>query len=364
MPTDHSPQPIRRQSESSDSDAPSTPGSASPKVSGSASPKVSGSLTRHRGLATWGERLVPLEKFRLAASRRGETLEPDQQAAARDRFLMAREDGSKPEGPWQRIAVFGGIYNNHVALQALLTDAADWGAEAIYCLGDFGGFGPNPEKVWPLLEQGDVRSIQGNYEQSLSSGAEDCNCGYADPRDNHFAELSYRYTEQNCSSQFKEAMGALPLRRRVLLGKDPENALELLLIHGSPRRINEFLFESATPDPFLEVLLDQERADAILCTHTGMHWQRKLSSSRSLVNVGVIGRPANDGEPNVWYTRITADDNRLLAQHVPLFYDTEALAKEMRSEQLPEQFVETICSGWWTTCLEILPAKERAGSRY
>jgi hypothetical protein len=41
-----------------------------------------------------------------------------------------------------------------------------------------------------------------------------------------------------------------------------------------------------------------------------------------------------------------------------------ALAKEMRDEELPEEFVETILTGWWTTCLEILPGKERAAGRF
>jgi hypothetical protein len=36
----------------------------------------------------------------------------------------------------------------------------------------------------------------------------------------------------------------------------------------------------------------------------------------------------------------------------------------MRAENLPEEFVETVLTGWWTTCLEILPAKERALGRH
>ena len=45
---------------------------------------------------------------------------------------------------------------------------------------------------------------------------------------------------------------------------------------------------------------------------------------------------------------------------VPLAYDHAQLAAEMRVERLPEEFVETIESEWWTTCLEVLPMKERA----
>jgi hypothetical protein len=320
-------------------------------------------LTSHRGLATWGETLVPLERFRQAAADAGRSLAPAEREATVRSYLEPGPDPTPVEGPYSRIAVFGGVYSNHFALAALLEDAAKRGAEAIYCLGDLGAFGPNPEKVRPLLDQGGVLSIQGNYEESLASGREDCNCGYTDPRDNHFARISYQYTERNCSAGFKAWMGALPRRRRVRVGDR-----ELLLVHGSPRRINEFLFHSTTPVPFLEVLLDQERCDGILCTHTGLHWHRRLPSGRDVVNVGVIGRPANDGNTHVWYSILEARPETrktgLGVELLPLVYDHESLAAEMRRESLPGEFVETVLSGWWTTCLEILPARERAASRF
>lgn len=316
-------------------------------------------LTSHKGKATWGERLVPLAEFRRATARAGRRLGPRERERAGAAYLEIPPDRTPVEGPYRRVAVFGGVYNNHLALAALLEDATRRGAEAIYCLGDLGGFGPSPEKVRPLLEQGEVASIQGNYEESLAAGREDCNCGYTDPRDNHFATISYGYTARGCSEDFRRWMGELPMRRRVLVGDR-----ELLLVHGSPRRVNEFLFRSTSPDPFLEVLLDQEACDGFLCTHTGLHWHRRLPSGRDVVNVGVIGRPANDGDTRVRYALLEERDGELGVSLVPLVYDHVGLAEEMRREDLPAEFVETVLTGWWTTCLEILPAKERATSRY
>ena len=316
-------------------------------------------LTAHRGMATWGEKLVPLSEFRRAVGVHGHQLSGSDRRQAVNRYLAPSNDPTPVEGPYSKIAVFGGIYNNSYALSALLEDATRRSAESVFCLGDLGGFGPLPEKVWPLLVNGHVRTIQGNYEESLATGREDCNCGYADPRDNHFAEVSYSYTAQRCSPEFRRWMGSLPKRRRVRVG-----ARELLLIHGSPRRINEFLFQSTTPVAFLEVLLDQEQCDGILCTHTGLHWHRRLPSGRDVVNVGVIGRPANNGRTEVWYSLLSDEKGQLGVELVPLSYDYRSLAEEMRREKLPEEFVETILSGWWTTCLEILPARERAASRF
>ena len=316
-------------------------------------------LKAHRGLATWGDRLLPLAEFRAAAAAHGRELGEAERARLLEAWQAPRSDGVAVEGPYSRIVVFGGIYNNSFALEALLDEAHRLGAEAIYCLGDFGGFGPTPEKVWPLLAAGGVLSIQGNYEESLSSGRTDCNCGYADPRDNHFALLSYSYTEKNCSPAYKAYMGSHPRRRRVRVGDR-----ELLLVHGSPRRINEFLFASTTPAPYLEKLLDQEGCDGILCTHTGLQWQKHLPSGRDVVNVGVIGRPANDGATHVWYSLIEASGAGLRTAARPLRYDFEGLARAMETEALPPEFVATIRTGWWTTCLEILPARERAVSKF
>ena len=265
-------------------------------------------------------------------------------------------DGSET---YTRVALFGGVYSNHAALRAAIADARRRGAEALFCLGDLGAFGPNPDKVFPLLLNAGVRTLRGNYDDSIARGLDDCQCGYTDPRDNYYARLSYTYTFRKTSDRWKRWMGALPTEIRFRLGRH-----RVLLCHGSPRRMNEFLWESTTPTHFLERLCEDHRADVIAATHTGLHWMRRLPGRRLFVNVGVIGRPANDGRTCVWYALCTDDGNGVDVEFVPLDYDWEALAREMEAERLPDEFVETIRTGWWTTCLEILPMKERRRGRY
>ena len=259
---------------------------------------------------------------------------------------------------YSRIAVFGGVYNNALALEATLEDARQRDVEAIFCLGDMGGFGPYPDRVFPLLKPAGVLAIQGNYDASLALGKGDCGCGYTDPRDNFFARVSYEYTFQKTSADNKAWLGRLPKQRRIRLGR-----LQALMCHGSPRIINEFLWESSTPNGLVQKLLRDCGTDVILCTHTGIKWHRRLAEGKHLVNVGVIGRPENDSRTHVWYTILTAGDD-LQVEFVPVHYDHERLALQMAREGLPHEFVETIRTGWWTTCLEILPAKERARGEY
>jgi predicted phosphodiesterase len=257
-----------------------------------------------------------------------------------------------------RIAVFGGIYSNDLALAAALADAHRHGVEAIYCLGDMGAFGPHPDRVFPLLRENRVLCIQGNYDNSIGNGLADCQCGYTDPRDNHFARISYAYTFAHTSPANRAWLRDLPGQRRIELGR-----YRLLLCHGSPRRMNEFLWESTTSSAFLAHLLQQSQTDVILATHTGIKWHRALPADRHFINVGVLGRPENDGRTNVWYAVLSADPD-LRVEFVPVTYDHERLAAEMRAENLPEEFVRTVLTGWWTTCLEVLPSKERRRGPY
>jgi len=261
---------------------------------------------------------------------------------------------------FRRLAVFGGVYSNTHALAATLDDIRRRDVDAVFCLGDLGGFGPHPDRVFPLLHAAGVRVIQGNYDQAIALGHADCGCGYTDPRDNHYAQISYAYTLARTSSEHRRWMATLPAHRRLRLGD-----IDTLLCHGSPRAIAEFLWESTTPDGLVGRLLDDARAGLILCTHSGIKWHRRLGDGRHLVNVGVIGRPENDGTARVWYTLLTAEPGReLQGEFVPVRYDHETLAREMEAEALPTEFVETVRTGWWTTCLEVLPGRERARGRF
>ena len=273
-----------------------------------------------------------------------------------------------------KLALFGGLYSNYLALEAAIDHAKSQNADAMYCLGDLGAFGPHPDRVFPLLRDHNVTCVQGNYDASIGSELDNCQCGYTDPRDNYFAQISYNYTLKNTSDENKSWLRDLP--GTIHLNVD---GLNVLLCHGSPRKTNEFLWESATSTPFLDRLCVENDADVILGTHSGIHWERTLRNGRRYANVGVLGRPENDGQSRVWSailrTGIDANSDATVCDgssaavpvsidFIPIEYDYRRLAAEMREESLPEEFIDTILNGWWTTCLEILPSRERRIGRY
>ena len=256
-----------------------------------------------------------------------------------------------------RLAVCGGAYANPYALRAWVDDARARGADRLLCLGDLGGFGAECDAVWPVLTDNGVECIAGNYDVAIGRGDPDCGCGYTDERDNHYAQVMYDHTLATTSRDFAAWMAALPLERRETVG-----GLDVHGVHGSPLAINDFLWGSLDDDE-LRMRVGASGADVLLCTHTGIPWQRTVDGTL-VVNVGTVGRPANDGRVDTWYAIVDVEDGRASAELVPLAYDWRAQAASMRAAGLPGAFVETVETGWWTTCLEVVPAPERSRGRY
>lgn len=253
-----------------------------------------------------------------------------------------------------RLALFGGVYANLPALEAVLGDIAARGIERAFCLGDLGGFGPDPEACIQLLRARGVPTVQGNYDHSIGHRLADCACGYTDPEDERFAQVAYDFTDARTSDASRAWLRALPREIRLTWA-----GRRVLLCHGSPRRQNEFLWESASSDAFLARLCREHDADVLVCSHTGLPWQRALPGGAHVVNAGAIGRPAHDGRPGAWVAEIEARDGSLDVRFRHVAYDHEALADRMDAAGLPAEFPESVRTGWWTTCFGSMPVRER-----
>ncbi|MFJ7768716.1 radical SAM protein [Streptomyces sp. NPDC097107] len=256
-----------------------------------------------------------------------------------------------------RIAVCGGPYGNPHALQAFVDDARARGAERLFCLGDLGGFGADVDALWPILKDNDVECVAGNYDVAIARGDTDCGCGYRDAKDNEYAQLIYDHTLATTGRDFAAWMGTLPTERRETI-----DGADVHMVHGSTLALNDFWWESL-PEEQHRLRAEASGADVVLCTHSGLPWQRRVGDTLA-VNVGVLGKPANDGRREVWYAILDLADGHVTAELIPLAYDWRAQARSMRAAGLPEIFAETIETGWWTTCLEVLPPRERSRGRY
>lgn len=257
----------------------------------------------------------------------------------------------------QRIAAFGGVYANPWAARATIDDARARGCTRLVCLGDLGGFGARPDEAARLLLEEGVEIIAGNYDLAIASGADDCGCGYADPRDNHYAQVMYDFTREATSPEVAAMLGRLPAQWR----EDVEG-VDLHMVHGSPLAVNDFMWESLA-DAELAARSTASGADVLVCTHTGIPWTRTIGDC-TIVNCGTVGRSANDGDPGGRYALIEIDDGAVTVEIRRVAYDPSSHAAAIREAGLPAAFAETARTGWWTTCLEVVPPRERSYGRF
>ena len=249
------------------------------------------------------------------------------------------------------LALCGGPYSNFAAVGAFLD--ATRGLPR-FCLGDIGGFGPEPDRTVAMIRDAGVVCIQGNYDHAVGHDERDCGCGYVDPLDRRYAQISFDYTAANTSDANKAWLRSLPPERVIAW-----HGARILLVHGSPDGVSEFVWESETDDRVIDAWLERERVDGICATHSGLPWVRHTRRG-FWCNVGVLGRPAHDGTPRVVYARIQHRGGRIDPELVPLDYDVAPVAAAMRAAALPEAFAQSLERGVWTTCCNILPAAERA----
>ncbi len=253
-----------------------------------------------------------------------------------------------------KMLVFGGIYSNFQALEALVAIANENNIAASNCIctGDIVGYCAAPEETVQLFKAWGAQSIAGNVELQLVEGAEDCGCDFKEgSRCDGFSKLWYPYAKGRLSIDSMIFMGSLPNHITFdYVGK------KVAVVHGAVENISEFIFESTLKDIKLKNFKSLE-AELILAGHCGLPFSQEIDE-KLWINSGVIGMPANDGTQRVWYALLEEENGRLKYTHQYLEYDYQKAYDLMKSNHLPMEYAETLVSGLWDN-MEILPEVER-----
>jgi putative phosphoesterase len=232
------------------------------------------------------------------------------------------------------IAVITDIHANLPALQAALARIDELGIESVYCGGDLVGYGPHPNEVVALVAERDIPAIYGNYDYAIARDLEDCGCAYITPHDRELGQGSVEWTLAHTDRRSKEWMRELPFDLRFDVG-----AASVHLVHGSPRKVNEYLFEDK-PARLYERLAAAEDAGVMVFGHTHKPWVRSYGGVL-FVNCGSVGKP-KDGDPRGAFAvlRETAGGVEVTIERVA--YDAEAVAAEVRDSGLPAEFADKL----------------------
>src|SRR4051812_42000352 len=242
----------------------------------------------------------------------------------RTRRVMAQE----------RTAVITDIHGNLAALEAALGWIDANGIERIYCGGDLVGYGAYPNEVCALVEERGLPTIYGNYDYAVARDLEDCGCAYVTEHDRELGQLSVAWTLENTGQPAKDFMRDLPFDRRFPVGD-----IAVHLVHGSPRKVNEYLFEDK-PASLYERLAAAEEDRALVFGHTHKPWVHTYGGVL-FVNCGSVGKP-KDGDPRAGFAVLQEAGDGLQVTIQRVEYDAATAARDVAAAGLPSEYADKL----------------------
>jgi len=240
-----------------------------------------------------------------------------------------------------RYVVISDIHGNFPALQTVLMDAPPF--DAILCLGDVVGYGPNPNECVERLQDFPLTCIVGNHDWGA--------IGRADLLIfNNDARQALYWTQQELSAENRSFLSDLPTTVQMDT---------FMLAHGSPR------------EPIWEYLVDARSArenfltfdfQVALVGHThlplALEWAAEVKQARVLLpdwgaplslagrrlilNPGSVGQP-RDGDPRASYAILDADQMTWEFRRIP--YAVEITQERMRARGLPQRLIDRLQMG-------------------
>ena len=264
-----------------------------------------------------------------------------------------------------KIAFFSDIHANLPALEAVLQAIDAENPDMLFCLGDLVGYNIWPDEVIEMLRDRKIPTIAGNYDEGIGLNSDDCGCAYKSDDEKAWGAVSISFTNKKIKSENREYLKGLPRHIRLELQFNNEN-FNLLMVHGSPRRINEYLFEDRPEKSLLRIIRDAN-ADIMLFGHTHKPYHRILEYEEEdkkkfchAINIGSVGKP-KDGDPRAGFVTIeypqpsttigpealsNLDKDSFSVKFHRVEYDVEKAALAVEKSTLPDVYADMLKKGF------------------
>lgn len=249
-----------------------------------------------------------------------------------------------------KIALFSDIHANLPALESCLSDIDSKKPDAVYCLGDLVGYNIWPNEVVNIIRKRNIPTLAGNYDFGIGRTSDDCGCAYKTDHEKSNGAQSIAYTNHVVKADERKYLRSLPSHIRLEYQLNDEK-FDLLMVHGSPRKINEYLFVDRDEKSLLRIM-EQANAHLMFFGHTHKPYHKILKDEqgnfRHAINIGSVGKP-KDGDPRGGYVMITLDESFSLTkadsvkvEFIRFEYDVEKAAKAVEESPLPNEYADML----------------------
>ena len=250
-----------------------------------------------------------------------------------------------------KIALFSDIHANLPALLAVLEDIDNKNPDLIYCLGDLVGYAPYSNEVIQEIRKRKIPTIAGNYDEGIGLASDNCGCAYKEAEEKSNGAISIDYTNQIVKPDERAFLKNLPRHFAIDFEFNHEK-FKFLMVHGSPRKINEYLFEDREEKSLFRIM-EQANANIMAFGHTHKPYHRILANEdrkthRHAINIGSVGKP-KDGDNRACYvileitpeTSMSKPDS-INVEFVRVPYDFESIAQAVEASPLPNVYADML----------------------
>lgn len=225
-----------------------------------------------------------------------------------------------------KVAVISDIHGNFQALASVIADIQMNNCEQVWCLGDLAMAGPQPRAVldYFMNKASDWVVIKGNTDKMIT----DFNLKMYEKLQAKFPVMANALLDDVdiIEKEYKDYLVSLPERKNLIIEK-----VSVLLVHGSPRKINEDILPGMKMSEIQDII-EGETADLILCGHTHVPCGYQTLSKQTVVNVGSVGRPMT-GIPMANYVIVEFNGGTFTITHKEIEYDYQLAASLIRARE-------------------------------
>ena len=253
-----------------------------------------------------------------------------------------------------KIALFSDIHANLPALEAFFADVENRNVDALYCLGDLVGYNIWPNEIIEEIRKRSIATLAGNHDEAIGNMVNTQK--EIDVTILSNGAISKEFSNQLLTEDNRLYLKTLPANISLEFKFNSEK-ITVLLVHGSPNSIDEYIFEERPKNELIE-MMNASKADILCFGHTHKPFHKVLdiqangiTNYKHAINIGSVGKPKDNNTKGCYVilelNKPTSmlDKKSIDIEFIRFDYNIEKATKAIEDSILPNEFANNLRNG-------------------